>query len=96
MVPWMYSRPVNHMAVIRPGRTGNKPREATHMSARLVRLDALLFRADSVRFEACATYRGTDGDLCECGWLEPEHAGVLVSRRRMPRRRLPVPVRQTA
>ena len=66
------------------------------MSSRLVRLDALLFRADSVRFEACATYRGADGDLCECGWLETEHAGVLVSRRRMPRRRLPVAVRQTA
>ncbi len=55
-----------------------------------------MFRADSVRFEACATFRGTDGDLCECGWLETEHAGVLVSRRRMPRRRQPVPVRQTA
>jgi hypothetical protein len=66
------------------------------MSSRLVRLDALVFRADSVRFEACATYRGTDGDLCECGWLETEHAGVLVTRRRMPRRRQPVPVRQTA
>ena len=60
------------------------------------RLDAMVFRADSVRFEACATYRGTDGDLCECGWLETEHAGVLVSRRRMPRRRQQVPVRQTA
>jgi hypothetical protein len=69
------------------------------MSPRLLdvtRLDAMVFRAESVRFEACATYRGGDGDLCECGWLEAEHAGVLVSRRRMPRRRLPVPVRQTA
>ena len=55
------------------------------MSPRLLRidahpLDAMVFRADSVRFEACATFRGTpfpaDGDveLCECGWLEAEHS----------------------
>ena len=66
------------------------------MSARLLRFDAMVFRADSVRFEACATFRGADGELCECGWLETEHAGVLVSRRRMPRRRLPAAVRRTA
>jgi hypothetical protein len=69
------------------------------MSSRLLRLDvnridALVFRADSVRFEACATFRGTplpadgDAELCECGWLEADHAAVVVSRRRFPRRRL--------
>ena len=69
------------------------------MSSRLLRLDAsridaLVFRADSVRFEACATFRGTpypgdgDAELCECGWLEADHATVVVSRRRFPRRRL--------
>jgi hypothetical protein len=72
------------------------------MSSRLLRfdttrLDAMVFRADSVRFEACATFRGSDAEVCECGWLEGDHSGVVVSRRRMPRRRLQVaPVRQTA
>ena len=64
------------------------------MSSRLLRLDAnrldaLVFRSDSVRFEACATFRGGgDAELCECGWLEADHATVVVSRRRFPRRRL--------
>jgi len=64
------------------------------MSSRLVRLDALVFRADSVRFEACATFRGAafaddaDAELCECGWLESDHAVTVVGRRRFPRRRL--------
>lgn len=69
------------------------------MSSRLVRLDALVFRADSVRFEACAAFRGDDTELCECGWLEVDHV-VAVGRRqflgRLPRRRPSVPVRQTA
>jgi hypothetical protein len=71
------------------------------MSARLLRIDAMVFRADSVRFEACPTFRGgTDPELCECGWLEADHA-VAVSRRqfpgRRPRRRLqPAAVSQTA
>jgi hypothetical protein len=59
------------------------------MSSRLVRLDALVFRAESVRFEACATFRSdADAELCECGWLETDHAATVVSRRRFPRRRL--------
>ena len=76
------------------------------MSSRLVRLDALVFRADSVRFEACVTFRAatatSDGEaeLCECGWLEADHAGAVVSRRqfqaRRPRRRQPAETRQTA
>ena len=67
------------------------------MSSRLVRLDAMVFRADSVRFEACATFRGAEAEVCECGWLEGDHAAVVVSRRRMTRRRLaPLAVRQTA
>jgi hypothetical protein len=72
------------------------------MSPRLLRLDAhrfdaLVFRADSVRFEACASFRGgADPELCECGWLETDHAGVVVSRRRFPSRRLSRAVRQTA
>jgi hypothetical protein len=62
------------------------------MSPRLLRLDARLFPADSVRFEACATFRsGPDPALCDCGWLELDHAGavtVTVGRpRRFPRRR---------
>ncbi len=80
------------------------------MSSQLVRLDALVFRADSVRFEACVTFRAAasagdgDAELCECGWLEADHAGppvnAVVSRRqfqaRRPRRRQPVAARQTA
>lgn len=71
------------------------------MSSRLVRIDALVFRADSVRFEACPTFRGgSDPELCECGWLEADHAAV-VSRRQFrglrPRRRHEtISVRQTA
>ena len=69
------------------------------MSARLLRFDAMVFRADSVRFEACAAFRGADAELCECGWLEADHS-VVVSRRqfagRRPRRRPAVAARQTA
>jgi hypothetical protein len=68
------------------------------MSARLLRFDAMVFRADSVRFEACAAFRGADSELCECGWLEADHS-VVVSRRqfagRRPRRRA-VAAQQTA
>jgi hypothetical protein len=72
------------------------------MNSRLVRIDAMVFRADSVRFEACATFRGTaDGELCECGWLESDHTPALAGRRQFvglrPRRRLaPADVRATA
>jgi len=70
------------------------------------RLDAFVFRADSVRFEACATFRGTpfpgdgDGELCDCGWLEADHS-TMGSRRqfagRRPRRRpAAAAVRETA
>ncbi len=63
------------------------------MSTRLLRIDAMVFQADSVRFEACATFRGgTDAEVCECGWLEADHGTTVVSRRqfraRRPRRRL--------
>jgi hypothetical protein len=63
------------------------------MSPRLLRIDAMVFQADSVRFEACATFRGSaDVEVCECGWLEADHATTVVSRRqfrgRRPRRRL--------
>jgi hypothetical protein len=52
------------------------------------RLDALVFRADSVRFEACPTFRGgADPELCECGWLETDHAPAVLSRRQFPGRR---------
>lgn len=62
------------------------------MSPRLLRFEAMVFRAASVRFEACPTFRSaTDPELCECGWLEADHEGALVSRRefrgRRPRRR---------
>ena len=69
------------------------------MNSRLIRLDAMLFRADSVRFEACATYRCADGDLCECGWLEADHSAVVTRRQfagRRPRRRPVAPAAQTA
>jgi hypothetical protein len=77
------------------------------MSPRLLRLDsprldAFVFRADSVRFEACPTFRGgVDAELCECGWLEADHAAPAVGRRqfrgRRPARRLqPSAVRETA
>ena len=61
------------------------------MSPRLLRIDAMLFRADSVRFEPCPSFRaGLDAQLCDCGWLEHEHAvaELAVARaRRFPRRR---------
>ena len=60
------------------------------MSPRLLRIDAMVFRADSVRFEPCPSFRaGTDPQLCDCGWLEPEHADASVAGRvrRFPRRR---------
>ena len=63
------------------------------MSPRLLRLDgaridALVFRADSVRFEACPSFRGdADSELCECGWLEDDHVALSVSRRQFPGRR---------
>jgi hypothetical protein len=76
------------------------------MNSRIVRLDsprldAMVFRADSVRFEACPTFRGgIDPDLCECGWLEADHVGAVSRRQflgRRPRRRPSTPsVRQTA
>jgi hypothetical protein len=75
------------------------------MSPRLLRLDAprldaFVFRADSVRFEACATFRaGLDGELCECGWLEADHTAVVGRRQfagRRPRRRPAVTARETA
>lgn len=72
------------------------------MSARLLRIDAMVFRADSVRFEACPTFRGTtDSELCECGWLESDHAAPVSRRQfrgRRPRRRsqLSMTMSQTA
>ncbi len=61
------------------------------MSARLLRIDAMVFRADSVRFEPCTGFRaGPDPALCDCGWLEHDHAGAEVAAvrtRRFPRRR---------
>jgi hypothetical protein len=76
------------------------------MNSRIVRLsspriDAMVFRSDSVRFEACPTFRsGADSELCECGWLEADHV-VAVSRRQFPgrrprRRQSPRSARQTA
>lgn len=51
----------------------------SHLGAR--RIDALVLQSDSVRFEACATFRSaTDVELCECGWLEADHVAP-VSRR---------------
>jgi hypothetical protein len=75
------------------------------MSPRLLRLDrlagaridALVFRADSVRFEACPNFRGgTDSELCECGWLEADHVASAVSRRQFPGRRPRRPQRAAA
>jgi len=68
------------------------------MNSRLIRLDAMVFRADSVRFEACPRFRG-DGELCECGWLEADHAVVVTRRQfagRRPRRRPAAAAAQTA
>ena len=80
------------------------------MSPRLLRLDAaridaFVFRADSVRFEACATFRSTpvpgdgESELCECGWLEADHSAAVNRRQfagRRPRRRPAAVVRETA
>jgi hypothetical protein len=57
------------------------------MSPRLLRIDAMVFRADSVQFEACPAFRPGEGEVCECGWLEVDHSAPVVQRRRMPRRR---------
>jgi hypothetical protein len=72
------------------------------MRARLLRLDgaridATVFRADSVRFEACPSFRGgADSELCECGWLEADHVAAAVSRRAFPGRRSRRPQRVAA
>jgi hypothetical protein len=71
------------------------------MSPRLLRFEAMVFRAESVRFEACATFHGAaDSEVCECGWLEADHTAPVVSRRqfagRRPRRRLQPALPQTA
>jgi hypothetical protein len=61
------------------------------MSPKLARIEAMLFRADSVRFEACATFRASeDTGLCACGWLEDDHASRVAATgriRHFPRRR---------
>jgi hypothetical protein len=63
------------------------------MSPRLLRIDAMVFRADSVRFEPCPAFRvATDPQLCECGWLADEHAGGpdrAAPERAAPVRRFP-------
>ena len=75
------------------------------MSPRLARIvtrtDAMVFRADSVRFEACTTFRaGEDADLCACGWLEDDHATRTPSAGRVPhfprRRAERTPVRRAS
>jgi hypothetical protein len=75
------------------------------MNSRIVRLDAprldaLVFRADSVCFEPCPTFHsGADPELCECGWLEADHVAAVSRRQflgRRPRRRPAIPARQTA
>jgi len=72
--------------------------EVVVMSPTLARIEARVFRAGSVRFEACPTFRaGDDPALCGCGWLEEDHARAAtraVGRiRHFPRRR-PARVRQ--
>jgi hypothetical protein len=61
------------------------------MSPKLARIEAMVFRAESVRFEACATFRaGEDSGLCACGWLEDDHTARATTGGRMrhfPRRR---------
>jgi hypothetical protein len=60
------------------------------MSPRLLRFEAMVLRAESVRFEACATFHDNgDSEVCECGWLEADHAvaATTVSRRQFPGRR---------
>lgn len=80
---------------------GEQAREDHPMSPRLLRFEAMVFRAESVRFEACATFHGAgDSEVCECGWLEADHTVPVVSRRqfagRRPRRRLQPALPQTA
>ena len=54
------------------------------MSPKLARIEAMLFRADSVRFEACAMFRaGEDPSLCACGWLEDDHASRVAAAGRV-------------
>ena len=47
------------------------------MSPRRVRLEARVFRGESVAFEACTEFHacGDPGDpeICHCGWLEDDH-----------------------
>jgi hypothetical protein len=55
------------------------------------RIEARVFRADSVRFEACPAFRPVDDAVvCGCGWLEGDHAGsasTIGRTRHFPRRR---------
>jgi hypothetical protein len=45
------------------------------MSPRRVRLEARVFRGESVAFEACAGFRAgaVEPALCHCGWLAEDH-----------------------
>jgi hypothetical protein len=63
------------------------------MSPRRVRLEARVFRDESVAFEACTGFRaggsGAQEEVCHCGWLADDHRtarlpGVAALRRRSP------------
>jgi len=52
---------------------------------------------ETMRFEACAGFRASDGDefVCSCGWLDEDHVdviGELEAARAARQRRLPRPV----
>jgi hypothetical protein len=73
------------------------------MSPRRVRLEARLFRGESVAFEACAEFHAADDpDVCCCGWLVDDHrSGIAaaVPLRVTPHRRAPaarVPARRAS
>jgi hypothetical protein len=84
----------NYTGVICPGRTA--------MSPKRVRFEAMLFRSDSVRFEACSGFRpGNDVQICRCGWLDGDHPdqeghAQITPIRRLRRRAVRIPERKAS
>jgi hypothetical protein len=67
------------------------------MSPRRIRFEAMVFRSESVRFEACSDFHpASDTPVCSCGWFQEDHPEpvqrrelVAIRRRRGRATRVP-------